>query len=39
MVAYLGHHLPLLKRTADLNADLEYFRPGPVFGLNVLKLV
>ena len=39
MVAYLGHHLPLLQRTADLNAHLQHFGTSTIFGGDVLKLV
>ena len=39
VVADFSHHLPLLKRTADLDAHLQYFGTSAVFGVDVLKLV
>ena len=39
MVADLGHHLPLLKRTADLHAHLQDFGTRTLFACYLLKLV
>ena len=39
MVAYLGHQLPLLKRTADLHAHLQHFGTSTIFGVDVFKLI